>query len=366
MKAIKFFAISAMAAAMITSCSNEDELSQSNYPSDNIIRITAGVNNAKTRAEGAGTPLENPLSLTVVNKYTETTLAAKYTYVNKVFKKNDNVWTCSEAEAQTQPLLWQNKETLVDIAALAPAQEGKFDGVYNKETRKFSSFSYSVADDQSTSSDNNDLLYYYAKDFKPGESLKDGKLSIQMNHAFCMIDIVVTLGTEFNKPNVLDDSPIVKVTLGGTKIAANVDVKNAPTSSTTGTTEGTTEGSTTTGSTTASFVTASGEATDITTTKGTFTPAVNAEKKADPEVNAISSFSCIAIPQTVAANTFKVSLKTAGKLYEWTSDKEITLQSGYRYTLNLTMGNDVVLLKGGSISATPWTEITSDKPLETD
>ncbi len=54
MKAIKFFAITAMAAAMITSCSNEDELSQSNYPSDNIIRITAGVNNAKTRAEGAG------------------------------------------------------------------------------------------------------------------------------------------------------------------------------------------------------------------------------------------------------------------------------------------------------------------------
>ena len=63
MKAIKFFAISAMAAAMFTSCSSEDELSQSNYPSDNIIRITAGVNNAKTRAdESAGTPLKNPLS----------------------------------------------------------------------------------------------------------------------------------------------------------------------------------------------------------------------------------------------------------------------------------------------------------------
>lgn len=43
MKAIKFFAITAMAAAMFTSCSSEDELSQSNYPSDNIIRITAGV-----------------------------------------------------------------------------------------------------------------------------------------------------------------------------------------------------------------------------------------------------------------------------------------------------------------------------------
>ena len=337
MKAIKFFAISAMAAAMITSCSNEDELSQSNYPSDNIIRITAGVNNAKTRAEGAGvTQLEKPLSLTVVNKNDDATLANKYTYVDQEFTKDENgAWNCSEAEAQAQPLLWQNKETLVDIAALAPAQEGKFDGVYNKETRNFSSFSYSVADDQSTSSDNNDLLYYYAKDFKPGESLKDGKLSIQMNHAFCMIDIVVTLGTEFNKPKVLDDSPIVKVTLDGTKIAANVDVKNAATGSTT--------------TTAASVVTASETATPttITTTKGTFTKAAN------EEANAKSCFSCIAIPQTVAANTFKVSLKTADKLYEWTSDKEVILQSGHRYTLELTMGNNVVLLKD-AISASPW------------
>ena len=335
MKAIKFFAITAMAAAMFTSCSNEDELSQSNYPSDNIIRITAGVNNAKTRAEGAGvTQLEKPLSLTVVNKNANTELANKYTHVNKVFSKDGNgVWNCSET------LLWQNDTQPVDIVAFAPAPNDKFNGVYTDGS--IQPITYSVADDQSTKPDNNDLLYYYAPGIKPVDKLVDKKLNIEMNHAFCMIDIVVTLGTEFNKPEVLKESPIVKVTLGGTKIEANVDVKNAAT-------------------TTASFVTASGEATDITTIKGSFTKATNAE------VNAISNFSCIAIPQTVAAKTFKVSLKTADKLYEWTSDKEITLQSGYRYTLELTMGNNVVLLKGGSITAKPWTEITSDKPLETD
>ena len=336
MKAIKFFAISAMAAAMITSCSSEDELSQSNYPSDNIIRVTAGVNNAKTRAEGAGTEMKNNFSLTIVNKN-----APKYTYTDKVFSKSSGDWACSET------LLWQKSDALVDIVAFAPAQTGKFNGVYANGS--IQPIAYSVASDQSTdqstSSANNDLLYYYAPGFNPGKSLVDKKLNIQFNHAFCMIDINVTLGTEFNKPNVLKESPIVKVTLGGTKIAANVDVTKA-----------------------ASVVTASEEAaaTDITTTKGSFTPAENADKKADPEKNAISRFSCIAIPQTVGANTFKVSLMTADKLYEWTSDKEITLQSGYRYTLNLSMGNDVVLLKGGSISATPWTEITSDKPLETD
>lgn len=334
MKAIKFFAISAMAAAMITSCSSEDELSQSNYPSDNIIRVTAGVNNAKTRAEGQGvTAMDKPFSLTIVNKNTEKPeLAKKYTYTDKVFSKSSGDWACSDT------LLWQDDKTPVDIVAFAPAQTGKFNGVYANGS--IQPIAYSVADDQSTSSDNNDLLYYYAPSFKPGDKLVDKKLSIQFNHAFCMIDIVVTLGTEFNKPSIPTTSPIVKVTLGGTKIAANVDVTNA-----------------------ASVVTASetAAATDITTTNGTFTKAAN------EEANAKSCFSCIAIPQTVAANTFKVSLMTAGKRYEWTSDKEITLQSGYKYTLELSMGNDVVLLKNGSISASPWTEgDTGDKPLETD
>lgn len=327
MKAIKFFAISAMAAAMITSCSSEDELSQSNYPSDNIIRITAGVNNAKTRADGAGTPLEQPLSLTVVNNNNK-----KYTYVNQVFTKDENgVWKCSE------PLLWQNSETPVDIVAFAPAQEGKFDGVYNNETRNYSSFSYSVAANQSTESENNDLLYYYAPNFKPGESLKDGKLSIKMNHAFCMIDINVTLGTEFNVSGVPTASPITEVTLGGTIIDATVDVTN-------------------------NIVTASATAAkDITATPGEFTKPENDDK----EKSCISSFSCIAIPQTVGANTFKVSLKTADKLYEWTSKDAVTLESGYRYTLKLSMGNDVVLLKGEKITASPWTEGTGGS-LETD
>lgn len=334
MKAIKFFAISAMAAAMITSCSSEDELSQSNYPSDNIIRVTAGVNNAKTRADGQGvSAMDKDFSLTVVNKNTESTLPSKYTYIDKVFSKKSGDWACSET------LLWQNDKTPVDIVAFAPAQENKFSGVYAEGSIK--PITYSVADDQSTSSDNNDLLYYYTPGFVPGGTNldKDGKLSIQFNHAFCMIDINVTLGTEFNKPEVLKESPIVKVTLGGTKIAANVDVLNV-----------------------ASVVTASetAAATDITTTKGTFDKAANAE------ANAKSYFSCIAIPQTVAANTFKVSLMTAGKRYEWTSDKEITLKSGYRYTLELTMGNDVVLLKGGSITATKWDEVTGLKPLETE
>lgn len=260
-------------------------------------------------------------------------MAAKYTYVNKEFSKDDNgVWDCKET------LLWQNDETSVDIVAFAPAQEGKFDGVYAEGS--IQPITYSIAANQSTSSDNNDLLYNYTPGFVPGGTNldKDGKLSIQMNHAFCMIDINVTLGTEFNKPDILEKSPITEVTLEGTKIEANVNVTNA-----------------------ANIVTASEEATaaKITTTNGSFDKAANAE------ANAISHFSCIVVPQNVASKTFKVSLKTAGKLYEWTSEAAVELKSGYRYTLNLSMGNDVVLLKGGSITATEWKPGTGGS-LETD
>lgn len=207
MKAIKFFAISAMAAAMITSCSSEDELSQSNYPSDNIIRVTAGVNNAKTRAEGAGTEMKKDFSLTIVNKNTEKPeLASKYSYTDKVFSKKSGDWACSET------LLWQSSTQAVNIVAFAPAQTGKFSGVCDND-RNIKPITYSVADDQSTSSDNNDLLYYYAPGFKPGDKLVNQKLNIQFNHAFCMIDINVTLGTEFNKPSIPTTSPIIKVTL---------------------------------------------------------------------------------------------------------------------------------------------------------
>lgn len=322
-----------MAAAMITSCSSEDELSQSNYPSDNIIRITAGVNNAKTRADVKYSPMDKPFSLTIVNRNTESSeLAKKYTYVDKVFSKTSGDWACSET------LLWQKATTPVDIVAFAPAQTGKFNGVCDND-RNIKPITYSVATYQSTASDNNDLLYYYAPGFNPGTSLdENGKLNIQFNHAFCMIDINVTLGTEFNKPAILEKSPITEVTLEGTKIEANVNVTNAT-----------------------NIVTASEEATaaKIITTKGSFDKAANAEAKA------ISRFSCIAIPQTVAANTFKVSLMTAGKLYKWTSADPVELKSGYRYTLNLTMGNDVVLLKDEKITASPWGEGTGGT-LETD
>ena len=40
MEKIKFLTMAALATAFFASCSNEDGLPQSNYPADNVVRIT--------------------------------------------------------------------------------------------------------------------------------------------------------------------------------------------------------------------------------------------------------------------------------------------------------------------------------------
>lgn len=326
MKAIQFLGMTAFMAAMLTGCSNDSELAHSNFPDDNIIRVTAGVNGAVTRA--LGTELNNKFSLTVINKapLKEGEHSNKYTYGNRIFKKTDSEWICSTI------LLWQDAETKVDVAALAPAIDNTtFRDSYDFWDEKITTMEYSITADQKTQSEANDLLYYYKSNMDPGKELKDGKLNIQFNHAFSMIGINVTLGTEYSNK----DNPISEVIVGGSKLKATIDVANSDGKG-------------------VAYASTTGEnpETDITTTPGEFTKATNNEEKSK------AVFSCILIPQTIEANKFKVTLKTSSKTYVWTSPDAITLKTGHRYTLDLTMGKDVVTAQKGNISAGSWTEGT--------
>ena len=324
MKAIQFLGMTAFMAAMLTGCSNDSDLAHSNFPDDNIIRVTAGVNGAVTRAETLGTELNSNFSLTVVNKapLKEGERYSIYSYGNKFFQKKGSEWICSTI------LRWQDADTKVDVAALAPAiDEMTFNGIYNY-MQKIQTLEYSISDNQETPSVKNDLLYYYQSDLVPRTALNsDGKLDIQFNHAFSMIDINVTLGTEYSNKN----NPINKVIVGGSKLKATVDVTN---------------------SNGVAYASTKGEnpETDIITTPGEFTMATTDHSTA--------KFSCILIPQKIDANKFKVTLKTSSKTYVWTSPDAITLKPGHRYTLDLTMGKDVVTAQKGNISAGSWTEGT--------
>lgn len=332
MKAIQFLGMTAFMAAMLTGCSNDSDLAHSNFPDDNIIRVTAGVNGAVTRAETMGTELNSDFSLTVVNKNEGTN---KYTYINKIFQKTvaGTEWSCDEI------LLWQNAETPVAVAALAPVTNDRiFSGILNNQYQ-FKTMKYSIIENQNPQNPENDLLYYYKSDLVPGTELKDGKLNIQFNHAFSMIDIIVTLGTEYSKK----DNPINEVIVGGSKLWATIDVTNSKRK---GVAYASTE--------------VTNPETDIITTPGTFTMA-----QTDQE-NSKAAYSCILIPQTIEANKFKVTLKTSSKTYVWTSPDAITLETGHRYTLELKMGKDVVTAQKGNISADSWTEGTGpDSTLET-
>lgn len=303
MKAIQFFAITALGAALFASCSNQEELATGSYPSDNLIRVTAGVNNDMTRSDEAVTPtsLTQNFSLTVVNNNN-----ANFSYANEIFSLNGTEWSCGKN------LLWQNLATSVEIVALYPAKDANtFSGVYSKENKSYGTITYSVNSNQSKADDaNNDLLLYHNANFVPEKDLENGKLNIEFNHAFCRVDIEVIIGSEFNATDGLAANPIQRIRVEGTKTTAEIGFTS-----------------------TAPFFTVtpseSGEATSIIPTQGDFTPAANATDQA------VARYSCIVIPQTA---TLKVLLHTSDREFEWTG-KQMELVSGKQYTLQLNMTN---------------------------
>lgn len=296
MKAIQFFAITALGAALFASCSNQEELATGSYPSDNLIRVTAGVNNDMTRGDEAVTPtsLTQNFSLTVVNNTN-----ANFSYANEIFSPKGTEWSCGKN------LLWQNLSTPVEIVALYPAKDAStFSGVYSKENKSYGTITYSVNPDQSTADEVNDLLLYNKANFVPEKDLQSGKLDIQFNHAFCRVDIEVIIGTEFNATNGLAANPIQGISVGGTQIAADINLASAsPT------------------------ITAKGDATSITPTRRDFTSAADATAKA------VARYSCMVIPQTADLN---IVLHTSDREFEWTGS-QMALESGKQYTLQLNM-----------------------------
>ena len=295
MKAKQFFAITALGAALFASCSNEEELATGSYPSDNLIRVTAGVNNDMTRSDEAATALTKDFSLTVVNQTND-----KYSYANEIFSLSSGTeWSCSNK------LLWQNLTTQVEIVALYPAKDANtFSGVYSKENESYGTITYGVNPNQSTADEADDLLLYHNARFVPKDDLKAEKLDIEFNHAFCRVDIEVTIGKEFNASTGLAANPIQGIRVEGTKISADIGLASAsPT------------------------ITAKGDAASIIPTPGTFTPATSATAKA------VARYSCMVIPQTADLN---VVLHTSDREYEWTGS-QMVLESGKQYTLQLNM-----------------------------
>ena len=317
MKAIKILTMAALATAVFASCSNDEDLAQSNYPMDNVVRIMTSVDGMNTRASyGNSTDKLNSFGFCINNAGSD-----KYTYDNIKVTKEGNNWNPA-----TQ-MLWQNSTTAVGILAYAPYQETTEDA--NGKVKVFgkTDYAFSVKEDQSNAEDySSDLIVFKQTGFTPVSELNTSKaVEVAFTHLLSQLNLIIELRDQFNtNNNTVTKGFVTDVKVNGTIISSKVDFSASPIS-----------------------VQVDGTQTAAITPETTgFTPAENAT------AHAVFNYSAIVIPQTVAAGNFSISFKVNNTEYIWTATDAVTFESGKKHELHLLAGKDVV--QGGAISAKPW------------
>lgn len=312
MKAIKTLAMAALATAVFASCSSEDELAQSNYPMDNVVRVTTSVKDINTRAFHSTNTLDE-FAFCIVNPQ-----STKFSYDNVKVTKEASTWT------PASQMLWQNASQPVDIIAYAPYSKiSKYEKMSNA-----TNYPVYVKVQQEADTYESDFLVYKKKGFVPEKDLTNGAVDITFTHALSLLNINIEFGNEFSKTTPLTSNPINNITVGGSVDRGYADF-------------------------TKDVISVTADATRapvlIVPVLGDFNAAAN------NEAHAIVSYSAILIPQTIAEG-FRVEFEIDGKIYVWTASESVILESGKKHQLNLTVGKDVV--KSGYISSKPWTEET--------
>lgn len=322
MKAIKILTMAALATAVFASCSSEDELAQSNYPMDNVVRIMTSVDGMNTRASyGNSTDKLNSFGFCINNAGSD-----KYTYDNIKVTKEGNNWNPA-----TQ-MLWQNSTTAVDILAYAPYQETTEDASGKVKVFGKTDYAFSVKEDQSNAEDySSDLIVYKQTGFKPESDLNTNQaVDVTFTHLLSQLNLTIELRDQFNQDEKkpVTSATVTDVKVDGTLIRSKVNFAADPIS-----------------------VLRDGRA------SAAITPETVAFKKADKTTDhATFKYSAIVIPQKVIAGQLCIKFKVDGTDYIWTGTSDVEFVSGKKYDLHLLVGKDVV--QGGVVTAKPWGEET--------
>lgn len=332
MKAIKILTMAALATAVFASCSNDEDLAQSNYPMDNVVRIMTSVDGMNTRASyGNSTDKLKSFGFCIKNANSE-----KYTYDNIKVSQEGSNWIPA-----TQ-MFWQNSTTAVDILAYAPYQETTEDATGKVKVFGKTDYAFSVKEDQSNAEDySSDLIVYKQTGFTPGTELNTSKaVDVTFTHLLSQLNLTIELRDQFNQDEEkpVTSATVTDVKVDGTFIRSKVNFAADPIS-----------------------VQIDGLASKA------ITPETVAFKKADKTTDhATFKYSAIVIPQWIMAGVFCISFKVNGNDYIWTSTSDVNFVSGKKHDLLLLVGKDVV--QGGAISAKPWGEGTTGTTgsLETD
>lgn len=322
MKAIKILTMAALATAVFASCSNDEDLAQSNYPMDNVVRIMTSVDGMNTRASyGNSTDKLNSFGFCINNAGSD-----KYTYDNVKVTKEGSNWIPA-----TQ-MFWQNSTTPVDILAYAPYQETTEDASGKVKVFGKTDYAFSVKEDQSNAEDySSDLIVYKQTGFTPGLELNTSKaVDVTFTHLLSQLNLTIELRDQFNQDEEkpVTSATVTDVKVDGTLIRSKVNFAADPIS-----------------------VQFDGMASKA------ITPETVAFTKADKTTDhATFKYSAIVIPQWIMAGTFCISFKVNGNDYIWTSTSDVNFVSGKKHDLLLLVGKDVV--QGGAITAKPWGEET--------
>lgn len=314
-----------MAATLMTgfaACSSDDDMTN-NFPEDGVVRFNVGVNNPQTRASQPtdGSKVAE-FGICIANSVNST-----YTYNNvKVTGSNITAWTPA-----TQ-MLWQNSTQAVDIVAYSPYVEGD----YNIST---TNLPVKVEETQTKDGYTSDFLICKKPGFVPSKGLSEGgKLNLAFKHALSQLTITVTLGSEFNAPDLVTTNPITDLKVNGTYIEGICDFTKE-----------------------SGFVTAkTTEANTIAVAPSEYGDFVKATSLSS---NAKATYLCLLIPQTIEKGIFSVSFKLNGIPYTWASNEAVTLAENTAYTLALTVGKEIVV--AGEMKANAW-ETGSTSNVETE
>ena len=319
MKATKILTAATLVTVFFASCSNDEDFAQSNYPMDNVVRVTTNVKDITTRAFHSTNTL-GEFAFCIVNPQ-----STKYSYDNVKVTKAASTWT------PASQMLWQNASQPVDIIAYAPYYNvSRYETISNA-----TNYPVYVKEQQKADTYESDFLVYKKKEFVPGTDLTNGAVDITFTHALSLLNINIEFGNEFNETAPLASNPINNINIGGSVNRGYADF--------------TTDAINVTADATSAPVL-------IAPVLGDFNAAAN------NDAHATVNYSAILIPQTIAQG-FRVEFEIDGKNYVWTASESVTLESGKKHQLNLTVGKDVV--KSGYITASPWDEGTGGN-LETE
>ncbi len=290
MKKANILATAAL-ATLLAACSNDSDVLNTPDYADTPIGLNVNVGPMATRAGYDNTNLTgSSFGLYLTTEGTNSD--ERYNCTNREVRYESG-WTI-----QGEQLLWKSNDATVTYYAYLP-----YTGIVSDDTN----YAFTVQADQSTEDKvkASDLLWTGGRQ----DATAGTALDINFKHALSKLNVTLTKGSE------LDEGVTFK----------SVRLSNCATATTVNLTAGTAGTATNSGQTITLYATTPNE-----------------------------QYECILVPQTFAQSLKVEITDNNGKVYTFTSNKDLTFASGEEYTLNLTVGRDKVTT--GTISADPWGE----------